>query len=146
MTLSTLIADVEALTGPSREVDAAVYNAIVNDGGRVAFKVQNWATEPGCRLDRWHDGWLVGKSDTDKYAEALPRYSASIDAVVALIEREMPGWYHGYHTSGGGAYEGCIYSPDYNGMGTGISAERMGASPAIALLLAFLRAIEARAG
>lgn len=76
--------------GPSRELDSRIYNALVDDGGRIAFRVENWATPPGNRLSRYHDGWLVGYSPTDQYADDLPRYTTSIDAVLKLAEKAVP--------------------------------------------------------
>lgn len=77
-----------------RDLDAALYNALVDDGGRIAFKVADWSKKPGSNLSRFHDGWLVGKSADDEYAENLPSYSASLDAAMALVERKLPGcWY-----------------------------------------------------
>lgn len=83
---------VAAATGPDRELDAAVFNALVDDGGRIAFKVTNWSIQPGSRLSRYHDGWLYGKSETDEYADDLPRYTESIDAALALVEKLLPRW------------------------------------------------------
>lgn len=87
-----LLARVKALTGPDREVDAELYNMLVCEAGRIAFKVQDWSSEPGSRLPRYHDGWLAGHSTTDKYADGLERYTGSIDAAIALVERVLPGW------------------------------------------------------
>jgi len=90
--LQELLERVKAATGPDRKIDADIYNAIIDDGGRIAFKVKDWSRQPGSRLSRWHDGWLTGKGETDGYAEELERYTASLDAIVGLIERELPGW------------------------------------------------------
>ena len=77
--------------GAARENDAALYNAFVDDGGRKAFRVENWSMPPGVYLTRYHDGWLVGKDADDRYADDLPRYTTSLDDALALTERILPG-------------------------------------------------------
>jgi hypothetical protein len=90
--LNDLLARVEAATGPDREIDASIYNAMVDDGGRRAFRVSNWSRGRAPMLGRYHDGWLTGKSEDDIYADDLVRFTASIDAALALVERVLPGW------------------------------------------------------
>jgi hypothetical protein len=89
--LDALLERLEKATGPDREIDAAIYDALAREAGRVAFKVKNWSTLPGSRLSRYHDGWLIGKASDDEYADDLPLYTASIDAAFALVERVLPG-------------------------------------------------------
>ncbi|MGN6099857.1 MAG: hypothetical protein ACTHOR_01810 [Devosia sp.] len=89
-----LIARLEAASRRTPEIEAAIYNALVGpeDGNRIAFKVKDWSKLPGSRLSPFHDGWLVGKSETDEYADNMPAYTASIDASLALVERLLPRW------------------------------------------------------
>jgi hypothetical protein len=91
--LEQLLERVRAAKRADRKIDATVYDALVDDGGRKSFRVTNWATLPGARLHaKYHDGWLVGKSSDDHWAEDLPCYTASIDAALALVNKVLPGW------------------------------------------------------
>lgn len=93
MTIDELIAALESAEGPSRELDAAIFNLLDLGRGWIAFKADNCAAPPlNQRNVRMHDGWFKGRNLTDKYAEDLDRFTASIDAAVALIERVLPGW------------------------------------------------------
>lgn len=65
-----LLQKVEALTGPSREVDAEIHVFVTNEC--VAHPTSSKFI-PGARLD-----W--------------PSYTTSLDAIVALIEQKLPGW------------------------------------------------------
>lgn len=85
--LTTLLERVEKATGPYRELDLDIYNALAPEVGFTAFRVENWSEEPGSRLNPYHDGYLIGRSAGDKYADDLPRYTASIDAADALCDR-----------------------------------------------------------
>ena len=65
--LAQLLARIEAATGPDREVDAAMWLTFVEKhmlGQKIDLDM----------IGRW------------------PAYTASIDAIVALIERALPGW------------------------------------------------------
>lgn len=61
-----LIERVRNLTGPDREVDALIANAI------------GWKYFPG--------------NDDGLLALGLPCWTASVDACLALIEQKLPGW------------------------------------------------------
>lgn len=138
-----MISRLKSLQGPSREVDAEIYNALVDDGGRIAFRVANWATPPGDRLDRYHDGWLVGKSETDRYADDLPHYTASLDATVALVEKALPGWSWECRASGtGDKGQATVWNPM---KAPGRNDEQRAyncPNPSIALLIALFTALE----
>lgn len=75
--LEALVENVRRATGPDQEIDAAAYRAIFDDGGWVG------------------GNWYIARSDDGSMGSsrviALPAYTASLDAVVALIEREFPG-------------------------------------------------------
>lgn len=81
MTLSELIERVEKLEEPSREVDADIFQAFGGDEWRHAYlKVQ----EPcGCPHEQ------AVEYARERYS---PRYTASLDAAVALTERVLPGF------------------------------------------------------
>jgi len=66
----------KALTAPCREADAEI---------AVMF---GWAKDKPC--DQWKNSlaiWSYG----GKWYRDPPRFTASLDATVALVEREMPG-------------------------------------------------------
>jgi hypothetical protein len=86
-----LLERLRAATGPNRELDAAIYNAMEEDGGRIAFRVSNWTRGCAPMLERYHDGWLSGKDEDDIYANTLIRYTASLDAALALVDRVLSG-------------------------------------------------------
>lgn len=79
---------VAELTGPDREVDALLYvrfECIVNDGrdgdlGPFDPAISAYLTA-GTKID-----WLPTTP------AAAPRYTASLDAALALVERVRPGW------------------------------------------------------
>ncbi len=112
--LTNLIERARGLEGPDREVDAAIHEALV--GPVIRFPLSG----------PWQANGI----------SAVPAYTASLDAVVALIEKELPDalW-------------------DVNGYGAASIAPRWlagkkhtlsetGTSPALALLLAFLTAMK----
>lgn len=119
--IADLIARVEAATGPDREIDAMVARVV-------------------CDWDVFSVPDLIGGTvrlarDGARTFE-VPRWSASIDAVVELIRREMPG--AEWSISATGLAEiAAAYVP---GCRCGWTAP----TPALALLLAFLRAMQAR--
>lgn len=144
--LADLIARVEGLKGPDRNVDAAVECAV------VGLRKTSYATNP--RLAKqsgrvtvdypppgWKNRWTHGTYHA-------PRYTASLDAVVALIERELPGW--------------DIVTQSRDGIGSVVLAEPKDGKPwgecikaasspldrpmPLAYCLAFLRALESRGG
>ena len=121
--LPSLIAAVEAASGPDREIDAmvAVHLGMIDEREAAI----------GFRLDKSGETKMV-------ISPKVSRFTASIDAVVALIRREMPGVEWSLH--GGGETSFVFFEPD----------ERPEHEPdeapteALALLLAFLRAVQAK--
>lgn len=157
MSLASLIAEVEKLNSPSREVDCEVAIALCilpewcRFNGDEIFYVRKTVIGPEVAVTR--PGKRKSSGDrpvwqTTDYApgDILPAYTASIDAVVALIERELPGW---MWTLNGdkGEYDACL-STDHGRFLITEDTERYGKGPngAIALLLAFLRALESSRG
>lgn len=87
--LTTLIAKLEAATGPDRELDVAISCDI---DGCVLEKRGNDRKE-----------WLYpvegdgGRQDPSAYGQFLsPRFTSSIDDAVALAERVLPGFVFDY--------------------------------------------------
>jgi len=120
--IADLIARVEAATGPDRGLDVD-----------VAEIVLGWE----CTRHTNSPFVYVSARDSARVFE-LPNWSASIDAVVELIRREMPGATHGYATEGPGAVFAHVDTTPETGSDASHKTE------ALALLLAFLRAMQAR--
>lgn len=123
--LPTLIRAVETATGADREIDAALgvhFGLVSPDDTHVV--------DGGSFRDRQL-----------KVSACVPKLTASIDAVVALIRREMPGAEEGYGRMGD---EFQAYVPVEQRSGGFIAYTAKKPTPALALLLAFLRAVKAR--
>lgn len=119
--LENLIARVERLEGPSREVDCAIAQCIIPDDWR---ETTDDIGKP-MKINRafYHQNMLM---------ETRP--TASLDAAIALCERVLPG-------------EGIVLETHgKNRAGIGVSGKypSSGATPAIALCLATLRALAAQ--
>jgi len=136
-----IISRLERATGADRELDGAIYNLMPRDAGWIAFKVRDWSKPPGARLDRCHDGWLVGRHEFDEYAEKLPRYTASLDAAIGLVERLAPEFCRSTGTRGNGAWQPGYWAEcgPYRK-----PVDTTHASEPIALLLALFKALQAQ--
>lgn len=139
--LADLIARVKGLTGPDREVDKLVEDTLWPNTHFLPFNPNpnDWLVEIGekwVETVRYPRGVMTNK---DRY---VSRYTASIDAVVALIERELPGWAWSLHSWAVAAI--CEeWKPAKHTPFEKWKPEPKAATPALALLLAFLRALEA---
>jgi hypothetical protein len=79
MTYSEILARLETATGPDREIDCMIGYAVDwTPNGGVPFREICAETEGGYA------------NVARRYA--CPHYTASLNAVVALIESELPGW------------------------------------------------------
>lgn len=121
--LFSLAARVGALTGPDREVDAEVARAF------------GWRYVPPA--DRPHS-WYGWRSSTGRWEIAPPDCAASVDAVLALIARELPGWSWLMAFNGEAAV--CDVHTRPIGVVGAWPAHAKAATPALALLSAALRA------
>jgi len=122
----TLIDRLSKLDGPDRGVDAQIY---------ILFNIP---AERAGRIDYAHGmvGWWP-KDGPYVSAVTVPAYTASVDAAIALAERVLPGW--GWLAQNCGHPAGVLVKDD-------IAYEGRGATPAIALCIAILRAKEASNG
>jgi hypothetical protein len=85
--LMELLERVKAATGPDRELDVMI-------GAALNFDVESMAMPFGDYVG------LMGVEKTAIQAEShqsilrdgLPRFTSSIDAALALVERKLPGW------------------------------------------------------
>lgn len=131
MTLHDLLARVESATGADREIDAQVEALLRHKPGydESHFIYRNFPT--------WE--W---RSDGAVEAGAIwdaQRYTASVDATIALQERVLPGWKWKLVSAGSG-YAATMYKP------TGLEVCFIGGrhTPALAHLSAIIRALIAK--
>lgn len=75
--LTALAERVEGLQAPCRETDGLVFKALVEEPGDV------WCDD--------FDGWTRQDPDDAFMWELPPEFTASLDAVVALIGKKLPG-------------------------------------------------------
>lgn len=133
---ANLLSRLQWLTAADREVDALIATTI---GGYVYEKRDNdrkawyYPTDSG--------GWR--RQLYSAFSDKLPAYTASLDATVALCERVLPGWKWGMRHNG-------EYLPEASLVEFGFPFDEdagrpvQGETPAIALLIAILTALEAR--
>ncbi|MHA6684439.1 hypothetical protein [Mesorhizobium sp. A556] len=90
MSIDELMERVRGLTGPDREVDAAIHRVLA-----------------GGAKDHWYDFHGVWTTDS-----TTPPITASLDAAVALVKRVLPGW--GYRVATCCVSDDAWLFPDYN--------------------------------
>lgn len=137
--LLTLADRVEALKGPDREVDALVYQALYPDrpvmvfGGDVRTNVPP-RYQPAREIDiaSFRDGEAIAG-----FLDAA-RVTASVDAVIALIEDKLPASAEGDTAFNPASAMVRIGDADFYSW--------RAATPALALLAAALRAIASQEG
>ena len=128
----TLIDRLSKLEGPDRGVDAEI--DVLFFGGETVWKTANYTMEqfPTSKRDSKHH--ICG------YAyEHVPAYTFSVDAAIALAERVLPGWKWGIHHHRGLIRAYVSETSPFRPMP--VIADH--GVPAIALLIALLRAKEA---
>ncbi|GAA2867013.1 hypothetical protein GGQ99_001348 [Aminobacter niigataensis] len=123
MSHADLIEKLEALAGPDGTVNVDIHRAC----GQT-FVMEYWS-----------------ESDTTprENLSMVPRYTASLDAAVALVERVLPSWEWQVGDDAHFGKYGAVYQSLSEG-GAGLSEEDMvsAATPAIALLIATLKALQ----
>lgn len=141
---ANLLSRLQGLTAPDREVDGLIeirFGLMPED---AVFARENVF---GREVNQWHTGGF------GSYQFHYPEeYTASIDAAVALCERVLPGWSWcaikrpdtgiGYVHNNESVYTGIAATPNPKRRWHEFRHE----SPAIALLIAILTALEARDG
>lgn len=137
-----LIERVEKATGPSREIDALVVVSLNLKPDWLAKSTGSmWIDmvsldEPVIRFTSTGMKRSGGNPPIGDY----PAFSASLDAVVALVEKQKPGWAYGF--DGGPKTKIAFVDPhDFADRFLGARFTAEAATPALALLLAFLRSI-----
>lgn len=131
--MTDLITRLSKLDGPRYTMDVAI--ALATDfwpKDRIQNIVYNDDGDP----------WVYFTDGPD--LPLPPAYTASVDAAIALAERVLPGWHWSiYDTDGVGRCNAQMERPDFTGAE---DFDGTGATPAIALLIALLRAKEASNG
>lgn len=127
----------EQATGPDRELDARIFNAASEQMERWNRRALKLPLEK--RRSRYDDGWVhvyAGKGEDDPYAEDLPRYTASLDAAMTLLDES---WF--FHVSRFSPESGSRGQAHvYPNRGLGDDYESEAATPALSLCAAALRA------
>lgn len=133
--MTNLITRLSKLDAPDREVDAEIY---------ILFNIP---AERAGRID--YSNGMVGwwpKDGPYVSAVTVPAYTASVDAVIALAERVLPGWYWGITQGDDGEdateFQGNVW-PSIQPYPAELEQYGYHKFPAIALLIALLRAKEA---
>ncbi len=142
--LSTLISRLEEATGADREIDAAVFVAL-NKPEQYPDDLRYYRLpHPSMdHMDMCAPGtyWLKQRSGAS--LRTSPKLTESLDAVLSLAERVLPGWEWAifrYAAPGrGGMEKACARIFPVNGQHMG-SGDCLGATPALALLAAVLKA------
>jgi hypothetical protein len=128
--LGDLIARVEGATGADREIDIAIACAVRNPP--IGVSRSTWESWPG------QDGRFTGLIHCGGFTiERPPEFTASLDAALALCERVLPSvfWNVGVSDTKAPRYSADVACPG--------SGERPGYTPALAVLSALLRALQA---
>ena len=157
--LQALLERVKAATGPDRMIDAAVQHAVfpqqrvLLDPGKVFGPGEKRPPTYGVLSDidilEW---WGVADIEREGIAGLFeaPPYTASLDAITALIERELPGWWCDFrlgtippHLPKGRA---VLWNSDRRTRESINGCVGDAATPALALIAAFLSAMIAQMG
>lgn len=140
--LEDLLERVKGATGPDRETDLAIHLAVEPDGEIARFTKyrRGWDGKEGYAWDIYGGSVCFENIDasgrcTHNGGVPLPRYTRSLDAVVALCERVLPGT-RGSVDFGFSEYQRAMgITPD------GLPFDGAGATAPLALLAAILTAL-----
>jgi hypothetical protein len=138
--LSELIERVERAEGPDREIDKQIWFALfcVPNEGQINKIL-------GGPFDAARYRYLTKDDFLPSDGTLSPAYTSSLDAIVGLIERELPGWL--------GDVDVCTSWADDGSFGARLFPPKVdtnyasqATTPALAMCGAFLRALSARGG
>lgn len=135
--LAQLIERLEAASEGSRELDATMFRAI---GAPLPDKFANLNLE----LTWGPDGSAYMPVGEMQVRYEPPAYTTSLDAIVALIERKLLGWSWGVSGALSPTCTGMLYEPAPTATGYRTKRRADGKTPALALCIAFLRALQAQ--
>ena len=149
--LSALIAKLEGLEGPSREVDAEIAATLRVPQNKAPAWIVRWAgayaVHKGTKVALKHQNGSTGV-----WWSPQP-FTASLDAAVALVERLRPGWKKHFYDAGMYGAERTtahLSEPDFASLSRKNQPYRRsdgsGFSLAVALLIALLRSLSQEGG
>jgi hypothetical protein len=137
--MTDLITRLSTLDAPDRKVDAEIC-ILFQYGGLNSEGATNVRTDPD-----W-DGDLLFEIGNEACCNPIPKLTASVDAAIALAERVLPGWYWGITQGDDGEdaveFQGNVW-PSIQPYPAKLEQYGYHKLPAIALLIALLRAKEA---
>jgi hypothetical protein len=143
--LNELLERVEKAMGPDRELDGEIAAAL-RDGDKLPDWAKNWAGE--WRPTIQGSVVLMQNSGEPGPHFSSSKYTASIDAALALVERKLPGWHWSVSNPfiSPPTYHACVANPEDNGAIEPWNIEHethegAGANGPLAILVALLAAL-----
>lgn len=130
MVATPLIERISKLDAPDREVDAEIAMHLL--GYTRVNRMEKWPEAKP--IWDFYEGEPLNSNGV-----LIPKYTASVDAAIALAERVLPGWGFFLRSDKDGHNCGMVY-PVHNFVTPGTES---GATPAISMCIAILRATEA---
>lgn len=85
--LSELVERLRKATGPDRELDAAIW--LVDEG----YEKRGGFNPSTVFWTQVQDGFAM---EGNSPMRSVPKFTASVDAALALVERVLPGWRHAH--------------------------------------------------
>lgn len=138
----------EAASGPDREIDVWMHAVLGFDTPRVDIyfpegTLQHWWKQSHLRFGGagTRDPLRLIRPFTDPIHE-VPTYTSSLDAALALVERKLPGWGWQVHSKSDSPHNDCFAFLGED-VADGPAYRAYAKTPALALCLALLRAVEA---
>ncbi len=134
-----LFAKLSKASAADRELDADILEVT---GGCAHRETEYYCIEDGNDSD---SGFTCKRCHKDTYGQKVPAFTASIDAAIALLSSVLPG--RGYTIQSLGSYDATVWEhqPDVGFVSGDATYQVPGATPAIALCAAILKAMQARA-
>lgn len=139
--LRSLLERCEKASGPDRELDADLAVAMGHFDYRLRYGLEDCRIVRGRIIDANQvEVGVVGKGGL-LFIDDLPKFTASLDAAVALIEKALPGWDWRGQSMGS---DGCFAEVWWHGWRDDTVIHAEAKSPTLALLSALLKALIAR--
>ena len=155
--MTDLITRLSKLDAPDREVDAEIWLIELQSAESDPFGGYGLAEDWGYEYEAEEDGSVIQYARNGQVTHKIgrrssPAFTASIDAAIALAERVLPGW--GWEIASNTNHIKNCLNPEYGkpigkhphwAVVANQSSRKFvdGATPAIALCIAILRAKEA---
>lgn len=139
MTLQSLLTRAQQATGASRAIDFELHILLVGAAVWPATDMRGRITNPHSKMSDYLGAYRE-VIDADDQDFDFPRYTASVDAALGLVERVLPGWFVGNicQTDYGRWYATVTRGPP--SLATYHAQSKTVATPALALICALLSA------